>query len=625
MLQQLSGAWRKILIFGLFGAAGCLVAALVLGEAFFWLTRSEARQRAVCLLLDCSGSMLAGGRAPEGELSSGGQTKLDEMKAAAIDYVERQHEGAEQIAVVGFGSMAQKAAPLGRDPNQLQGAIAALSGGGGTNMSAALSAAAAELDSSGGPDDYPARVILLFTDGMPDSQPLTLAEAQKCRDRDIQIVAVRTPDADLDYLSQVTGDPQLVFTADAGKFGEVFQQAEKAIKDLAGGETVAGREFLVFRIAGWTALLALGTSLALIAGQQWYLRKSLPSLRQAAIGAAGGLVVGMIAGALGQLAFTGAAESSGLLVVLGRLLGWTILGALLGLGLAFFVPNLPKLRGLAGGAAGGIVGAIVFVVLDWVLGATAGRLLGAAVLGFCIGAMIALIEAALREAWLEIHYGANEKRTVSLGAEPVSIGGDSSRCTVYAASAPGIALRYTLRDGRVTCEDVAAERSFDVQPGDRRRAGNLEVVVCAARSELAAASTAGPDEPHTEPVSRPTSRTTPVKEEAADAADVNTDAPFLLRIRGRRFPLDCGTQLTSDEIQGLETTSTDKVVAEVSSNPNDPRMLGLKNCSIKAWSATMPDGEVRQVPPGKTVRLTSHVRVHFGVLDGDIEEQNDHR
>ena len=40
-----------------------------------------------------------------------------------------------------------------------------------------------------------------------------------------------------------------------------------------------------------------------------------------------------------------------------------------------------------------------------------------------------------------------------------------------------MAIRYTLREGRITCEDVPAARTADVLPGDRRTVGNLAVVV----------------------------------------------------------------------------------------------------------------------------------------------------
>ena len=64
------------------------------------------------------------------------------------------------------------------------------------------------------------------------------------------------------------------------------------------------------------------------------------------------------------------------------------------------------------------------------------------ILGFCIGAMVALVEAAFRRAWLEVRFGARETITVTLGAEPVKIGNDAKACTVWARGAAPVALRF---------------------------------------------------------------------------------------------------------------------------------------------------------------------------------------
>jgi Ca-activated chloride channel homolog len=131
---------------------------------------------------------------------------------------------------------------------------------------------------------------------------------------------------------------------------------------------VEGLGYAIFRIATWTALLAAGIALALIAGQNRYLRRLLLIRQQAIAGGLGGLAAGLVAGGLGQVIFAGAAVASTPVVVLGRLVGWTVLGALAGAGLAFFVPNLKPLRGLAGGLVGGLIGAVGFLLIGLALG-----------------------------------------------------------------------------------------------------------------------------------------------------------------------------------------------------------------------------------------------------------------
>jgi len=259
---------------------------------------------------------------------------------------------------------------------------------------------------------------------------------------------------------------------------------------------------------------------------------------------------------------------------------------------------------------GGTIGAVGFLVGVMLLGDLTGRLLGAAAVGFCIGAMIALIEAAFREAWLEIHYGPKETRTVTLGRKPVTIGSNPEACTVFASSAPDVALRYTLGDGRIACEDVPASRTFDVVPGDRRKAGNLSVVVCAARSSV----------PVSPPkLSRPGPTGTKEQSSSASPQQESDDADYYLCIRGRRIPLSLGTKLSTSDIAGLETTSADGTVAEVVPHPKNPEILGLKNLSTRTWSGTVAGEKRKDVEPGKSIRVAVGTQINFGVLKAVVE------
>src|SRR5262249_29942849 len=56
--------------------------------------------------------------------------------------------------------------------------------------------------------------------------------------------------------------------------------------------------------------------------------------------------------------------------------------------------------------------------------------------------------------------------------------------------------------------------------------------------------------------------------------------------------------------------------AEMSQHPTDPNVWGLKNVSSGQWVVTMPDGTTRDVPPGRSVRLTSDSRIQFGSVEG---------
>ncbi len=187
----------------------------------------------------------------------------------------------------------------------------------------------------------------------------------------------------------------------------------------------------VVSIGIWTALLAVGLSLALLAGQNKYLGKSAfaPGRVPLAVVILGAVAAGFASGSVGQALFF-VFLSVGVPKI-GFVIGWALLGGLLGWGISFFIPNLDGKKAALAGLGGGLLGAVAFLVMsevkDWI-----GRFGGAALLGFCIGLMVAVVEAAFRRAWLEVRYGEREMITVNLGPEPVKVGGDAKACTVWA-------------------------------------------------------------------------------------------------------------------------------------------------------------------------------------------------
>jgi len=96
------------------------------------------------------------------------------------------------------------------------------------------------------------------------------------------------------------------------------------------------------------------------------------------------------------------------------------------------------------------------------------------------------------------------------------------------------------------------------------------------------------------------------------------DTAIVLRVRHRHIPLTMGTRITKQEIPGLLPASNDDTVAEVNQNPQDPAVLGLKNLSRQDWTAILPNGQLRRLSPGKTLRLAGGVEIDFGVTRGSI-------
>ncbi len=297
------------------------------------------------------------------------------------------------------------------------------------------------------------------------------------------------------------------------------QEEPKLVRSLQSSErTAAGSEGkIVLRSGVWTGAIAALVCLALLAGQNHYLRGSLPPVGGVVAGLFGGLVVGLIGGAAGQGLFFLAPENTTLANAF-RIFGWTLLGGLAGVGLALFIPNMKWTHGLLGGAVGGAAGALGFILVSSVTGELVGRLVGGLVLGLGIGLMVAVAETAFRRAWLEVRYGEREKITVTLGPEPVKVGSDARACTVWARGAPPVAMRFFVRDGTVICDDVTARRESSVADGFEKEIGTLTVTV---RTGSGASPSAAPERREV-PASRPKKESVP---QTHDDDDFNLPMP----------------------------------------------------------------------------------------------------
>jgi hypothetical protein len=239
---------------------------------------------------------------------------------------------------------------------------------------------------------------------------------------------------------------------------------------------------MVVVVSLWTVLLAIGVALALIVGQNYYLRRRLLGVTEALKGTGGSIGAGLIAGALGQLLFQSAADAASFEVVR-RIAAWTLLGGLLGLGMTFFVPNLKTWRALSGGALGGLVGSLGFLAGAGMLADFAGRLLGAASLGFFIGLMIALAEQLAREACLLVHWAPKETTTVNLGAQPVILG-SSPEAHVYLPKEKGfppVTGLVSFVGGKVEFENKINGQKQALRNGSKLQLGTLVIEVKTAK------------------------------------------------------------------------------------------------------------------------------------------------
>ncbi len=242
----------------------------------------------------------------------------------------------------------------------------------------------------------------------------------------------------------------------------------------------------------WTSLLAVGMAALIVAGQNFLLRRALFSAKSAAIVLGGGVLAGLISGAVSQHLFALGANSVAaqlteteaervlpLIIKAGQVVGWSLLGALLGFGLAFFIPNLPKFRAGFAGLLGGGMGAAAFLFALAKSGEVSGRLVGAAILGLTIGLVVALVERLAREAALIVHWHENERTVINLGAEPVILG-SSPEAHLYLPKHKGfppVTAIVTFREGRVQMENKLSNSTHSLAGGNKLQIGELWIEI----------------------------------------------------------------------------------------------------------------------------------------------------
>jgi hypothetical protein len=150
-------------------------------------------------------------------------------------------------------------------------------------------------------------------------------------------------------------------------------------------------------------------------------------LKLSRMGTWGG-IAGAIGGAIGLLIgeFVLGGLRGGLL---GRSISWSILGLGIGISQGLAHRSLQRLIfGVIGGATGGFIGGFLFEALRVALaerfGYAPSQALGIVVLGAGLGLFLALVEQALRRAWLQVLSGRQEGRIFLLTNRTSTIGLD---------------------------------------------------------------------------------------------------------------------------------------------------------------------------------------------------------
>lgn len=94
--------------------------------------------------------------------------------------------------------------------------------------------------------------------------------------------------------------------------------------------------------------------------------------------------------------------------------------------------------------------------------------------------------------------------------------------------------------------------------------------------------------------------------------------PFRIRVDRSVVMLTHDAKLFPHHLDPTMEFDFSKPAAEVIAHPADPNTWGLKNRTQEKWVATMPDGSIKDVDPGKSVRLADRVKVQFGKVEGEV-------
>lgn len=262
------------------------------------------------------------------------------------------------------------------------------------------------------------------------------------------------------------------FEAVMPKIGETIANSISTIQGSGYSEKASAAVFATF--TAWTGFICLGIVLFLIYAQNKYLKKKI-ILTDLIKSSVTGLVIGLIAGVLPQLLFNLFPES---LSFFSRILGWGLIGLMIGWAVSKSIPNYAVQRAALGGVSGGIVGGIAFVIFNILLSEFFARMISAAMIGFFIGFMISLLEEVLRDAWLLVEWNASDKITIGLGEKPIVLGSsDEAHIYLSADKYPAITAIIRVENQKILFEDKMNGVTRELQAGRHFKVAGIDLSV----------------------------------------------------------------------------------------------------------------------------------------------------
>jgi len=201
-----------------------------------------------------------------------------------------------------------------------------------------------------------------------------------------------------------------------------------------------------------------------------------------------GLIAGAIGLPLGEYLFQSVGAG-----ILGRALGWSVFGLLIGLAEGV-VGRSQMWKGMLGGLIGGALGGVLFEYVHNLLkDPVVGKATGLVLLGASVGAFISLIVVLLSRAWLEVTSGKLKgaefilDKFMRAGGPTIAIGSSALKSEIVLPD-PDISPQHAMLTGNgrsFTIKDMSLSGTFinsnkiersQLANGQKIRMGNTDMV-----------------------------------------------------------------------------------------------------------------------------------------------------